>query len=137
MPEFVKSRGQELAERDGYDAEKIAESFEPFYTMRIWKEAIKDLRDLRGNTFKVAFGQRVKEISAQYSPYDFYQTLKEGVVPEIQRSDLLESVEADLEHMKALNERRERKGKRPKFPLRTIETYEEALNDLRRMRRTL
>ena len=131
--EVEKSDSQLMAEKDGMDAERILDTFEPFYTMKVWKESMTDLKDLKGKTFKIAFGQRVGETYAQFSPFDFYANLKTGEMPHIEHTDLLESIEAQLDHMKAVNQKRMDKGKKLKFPPRTIDTYEDVVDDLRRV----
>jgi len=124
------SRGQLLALQDGVDAEGIMDKFGIFYTMRVWKEAIKDLQGLRGKTFKIAFGTRVGEIQSQYDPYDYYESLKEGTVPEFEKSKLSEVVAGRLDKMKKANERRMNKKKPLKHSVRAIDTYEEVLEAL-------
>jgi len=129
------SRGEILAIRDDMDAEKIMDTFGTFYTMELWRQAMKSVKSdkgesLTGKTFKVAFGEATVEVAEQFSPYEYYGFLKEGVQPDIQRSRPSELIERRIKMMEKENKKRMDKGKNLKHAPDTIIAYEEALDVL-------
>ena len=129
------SRGEILAIRDDMSAEKIIDTFGTFYTMQLWKEALKSMKTEEGQTltgkpFKVAFGEASVEVAEQFSPFEYYGFLKEGVEPDIQRTKPSELIERRIKMMEKENEKRQEKGKKLKHAPDTIIVYEEALEEV-------
>ena len=126
-----KSRGELLAEQDGLTEDKLESMFSTFYVMRLMQMAAEGLAGIIGNTFKIAYVTRLKYLGDQYTIFDYYATLKEGYMPKIQLPDTYMAVKAELDHMKAANERRMKKGKKLKHSVSIIDKYEEALAEIK------
>ena len=135
-PPREKSRGEILAEQDGMTEERILDEFNPFYTMKIWKLAADSLEQYRGlssKTYHLIWNARSKEIGSQYTPFDYYATLREGFVPQWTVTDPLKLLEAELHHMQEANRKRMVKGKKLKYSVNTLDVYEEAVDELRKV----
>ena len=126
-----KSRGEVLAEQDGLTEEKLESMFSTFYVLRLMQFAAQGLEGLTGNAFKIAYATRIKYIGTQYTIFDYYATLKEGIIPEFQVPDVVVAVTAEINYMKDAHERRMKKGKKLKYSVNILDKYEEALAEIK------